>query len=263
MTITIYGSIGSRASRCLWVAEELGIPHVWNPISTLDGSNRTSAYLSINPSGKIPALTDGDVVMTESMAINQYLAENYGRGTLWPDSRKAQGLVLQWTFWSATEIEYYVGAIFLQLLMTPPQDRNQSLIDRLIGEMMPKFAALEAALEGKDYVLGGFTLADINLAVQLFTIVDRFGLDFGQLPLIRAYTERCRERPARLKIAALVAAAAKKAWTPGGHSDLRHGRGILPSRGMVTGSSGIMVVLNSVKKSALEVAPSRPTPDSL
>jgi len=207
MSIVIYGSIGSRASRCLWTAEETGVEYEWTSISTLDGSSRSPAYLAINPSGKIPALRDGDVVMTESMAINQYLAEFHGSGSIWPKTRVLQARVLQWTFWSATEIEYYIGAIFPHLVMKTAEQRDQRLVDSLLGAMMPKFEELERALDGQDYVLGDFTLADINLSVQTFTITDRFGIDLAALPNVRDWTERCRNRPARRKIDALAAAA--------------------------------------------------------
>lgn len=207
MSLTIYGSIGSRASRCLWVTEEAGVAYAWEPISTLDGSNRTPDYLAINPSGKIPAMRDGDVVSTESLAINLYIAQNYGQGGLWPDDRVMQAKILQWTFWSATEIEYYIGAIFPHLVMKGEAERDQSLVDRLLGELLPKLAELETALEGKAYILGPFTLADVSLAVQTFTIVDRFGLDLADYPNVTAWTARCRARPARQKVEALVLAA--------------------------------------------------------
>lgn len=210
MTLTIYGSIGSRASRCIWVAEEAGAAYDWTPISTLDGSSRSPEYLAINPSGKIPAMKDGDVVQTESMAINLYIAQNYGQGSVWPDDRQTQARVLQWTFWSATEIEYYIGAIFPHLVMKSAEVRDQALVDRLLPEMMAKFAELEAALEGRDYVLDNFSLADMHLAVQTFTIEDRFGIAMTQYPNIAAWTERCRQRPARQKVERLLAAAVKK-----------------------------------------------------
>ena len=197
MSVTIYGSIGSRASRCLWTAEELGLNYQWTPISTLDGSNRTPAYLAINPSGKIPAMSDGDVVMTESLAINLYLAQTYGQGGLWPADPGQRALVLQWTFWAATEIEYYVGAIFPHLVMKSAEDRDQALVDRLMGEMTPKLAELERALAGRDTLLAGFTLADVNVAVQTFTLTDRFGMDLADLPNVRRWTELCRQGPAR------------------------------------------------------------------
>lgn len=205
MSLTIYGTIGSRASRCIWVAEEAGIAYDWKSVSTLDGGNRAPEYLAINPSGKIPAMTDGDVIATESLAINMYIAQNYGQGGLWPEDRALQARALQWTFWSATEIEYYIGAIFPHLVMKAPADRDQALVDRLLGEMLPKLGEAEQALEGLDYLLGDFSIADVNLVVQTFTIVDRFGLDLAGFPNVLAWTERCRARPARQKVEALVA----------------------------------------------------------
>ncbi len=205
MSLTIYGTIGSRASRCIWVAEEAGINYDWTSVSTLDGGNRTPEYLAINPSGKIPAMTDGDVIATESLAINMYIAQNYGQGGLWPDGRALQARALQWTFWSATEVEYYIGAIFPQLVVKSAQDRDQALVDRLLGEMLPKLSEVEQALDGQDYLLGAFTIADVNLAVQTFTIVDKFGIDLEAFPNVRAWTERCRARPARQKVEALLA----------------------------------------------------------
>ncbi len=209
MGITIFGSIGSRASRCIWVAEELGLAYDWKPISTLDGSNRSPEYLAINPSGKIPALADGEVVMTESMAINQYLAEEYGRGSLWPDEPQLRARVLQWTFWSATEVESFITELFPQFVTKPVEQRDAALTSRLVAALITKLGELDRALAGRDYVLGRFTLADINLAVQTLTFVDRFHLDLGKLANLNAWTERCRARPARQRVEAMAAAPAK------------------------------------------------------
>jgi glutathione S-transferase len=94
--------------------------------------------------------------------------------------------------------------------MKSAADRDQALVDSLLAVMMPKFLELENALTGEDYVLGDFTLADINLSVQTFTIIDRFGLAMAEYPKIRAWTERVRARPARRKIDALIAESLKK-----------------------------------------------------
>ncbi len=204
MGVTIFGSIGSRASRCLWVAEEIGIPFDWLPISTLDGSNRSAEYLAINPSGKIPAMTDDDIVLTESFAINQYLAERFGAGTIWPAAHNLRGLAHQWTFWSATEIERYVTELFPHFVTLPPAERDTAKIDRLVPEMMDTLSVLEAALEDRDYVLGSFSLADVNLAVQTFTFLDRFKLSLASLPNIDRWTDRCRDRAARRRVEARI-----------------------------------------------------------
>lgn len=205
MGVTIYGSIGSRASRCIWVAEEIGMAFDWRPISTLDGGNRTPEYLAINPSGKIPAMKDDDLVLTESFAINQYLAERYGGGTVWPDDHANRGRAHQWTFWSATEIEPFVTELFPQFVSLPPAERDPKKVERLVPQLLARLGQLEAALEGRDYVLGRFSLADVNLAIQTFTFVDRFKLSLASLPNVDAWTTRCRNRPARQKVEARVA----------------------------------------------------------
>lgn len=210
MALTIYGTIGSRASRCIWVAEESGVAYDWQSISTLDGSNRTPEYLAINPSGKIPAMTDGDVVATESMAINMYIALNHGSGTIWPATPADQAAALQWTFWSATEVEYYIGAIFPHLVVKAPEHRDMALVERLRGEMLPKLAEVERALDGRDYLLGDFSIADVNVAVQTFTMQDKFGMTLSEYPRVADWTARCRNRPARQKVETLLAAAAKR-----------------------------------------------------
>lgn len=208
MNVTIFGSIGSRASRCIWVAEEIGLEFAWRPISTLDGSNRSSEYLAINPSGKIPAMKDDDVVLTESFAINQYLAERYGGGTIWPQDHRNRGLAHQWTFWSATELEPFVTELFPHFVTLPAAERDTDKVDRLVPQLLDRLASLDNALSGREYVLDTFSLADINLAIQTFTFIDRFKLSLETLPNVDAWTTRCRNRPGRQKVEARVSAAA-------------------------------------------------------
>lgn len=211
LPMIIYGSIGSRASRVLWTAEELDLRYEWNPISTLTGANRSPEYLAVNPSGKIPALKDGDLVMTESLAINLYLTQQHGAGSLWPATPADQARVLQWSMWSATEIESHVTALFLQLIVRKPEQRDHALVERQLGELMPKFHALEDGLAGGDYLLGRFTLADIQVAVQTLALCKRLKLDFSAYPRVLAWTERCAQRPARRQVDAWAAAAQAQA----------------------------------------------------
>ena len=72
--ITLYGISMSRAGRCVWALEEIGLDYEQVPIHFNDGGARTPEYLAINPNARIPSLIDGDLVLYESMAINHYLA---------------------------------------------------------------------------------------------------------------------------------------------------------------------------------------------
>ena len=68
--ITLYGKAASRTSRNLWALEELGLTYKHVPFDYAKGDTKDPAYMAINPAAKIPALTDGDVVMTESLGMN-------------------------------------------------------------------------------------------------------------------------------------------------------------------------------------------------
>ena len=79
--IKIYGTENSRAMRPIWTAEEMGIDYelVMMPFPPRVFMND---YLDVNMLGTIPYLIDGDVRMTESVAMTQYLVEKYGPSDL-------------------------------------------------------------------------------------------------------------------------------------------------------------------------------------
>ncbi|MBT7449654.1 MAG: glutathione S-transferase, partial [Rhodospirillaceae bacterium] len=83
--IKIYGSFVSRATRNLWMLEELGLEYEHVSLDWAKQENRSAAYLKINPAGKVPTLEDGDATLSESLGINLYLVQKYGQGGLWPD----------------------------------------------------------------------------------------------------------------------------------------------------------------------------------
>ena len=105
--IKLYGQTRSRANRCLWALEEIGVPYELVPIDTNKGENDKPEFLAINPNGRIPALVDGDLKLFESMAINLYLARKYGKD-LWPSTEAGEAHALQWSFWGTAEVEPFL-----------------------------------------------------------------------------------------------------------------------------------------------------------
>ena len=75
--LRLYGNAKSRASRCLWMLEEMGVPYELVEKSTRAEDLQSDEYLRLNPNARIPTLVDGEVVLWESMAINLYLAQKY------------------------------------------------------------------------------------------------------------------------------------------------------------------------------------------
>ena len=80
--IKLYGTSMSRAGRSLWALEETGVSYDHVPHG-FTGETRKPEYLKINPNGHVPALDDNGTIIWESMAINLYLAEKYGKDSLW------------------------------------------------------------------------------------------------------------------------------------------------------------------------------------
>ena len=71
--ITLYHSPGSRAFIAYWLLEEIGVPFGVTTIDIAKGEQKKPEYLKLNPAGKVPTLTDGDVVVSENPAIGIYL----------------------------------------------------------------------------------------------------------------------------------------------------------------------------------------------
>ena len=109
--LTIYGVYRSRASRNIWLAEELGIPFRQVPViqhyrTVPAGMLHTQSpdFLKINPSGLIPSIDDDGLVLHESLAINLYLARKHG-GPLAGATVAEEGQIATWSLWAATGVE--------------------------------------------------------------------------------------------------------------------------------------------------------------
>jgi len=194
VTIKIYGPTASRAARALWIVHELGIPfeHVAMEMKDL----KTPEYLKVNPNGKVPALVDGEFKLFESMAINLYLAKRFAKDGFWPAGAEDQARCYQWSFWGMTEVEKPLLTILIDMFMTAPDKRKPEAVAEAQKALPKPFAVLNAALEGRDYLLGsGFTVADLNLA-SILSWSRPIKYDFKPFPNLSAWLERCLSRPA-------------------------------------------------------------------
>ena len=177
--LTIYGNTRSRATRCVWALNELGVDYERNALDHIAGENKTPEYLALNPSGKVPTLVDGDVVMSESLAINLYLARKYDNG-LWPSSEADRARAEQWTMWAAAEAEPHTLTIAIERMFKPEDTRDEAKAKAAETALGPRLAYIDAHLKGRDFLVGDqFSIADLNvgcvLASMLVTNVDLAG----------------------------------------------------------------------------------------
>jgi glutathione S-transferase len=195
MALTIYGQAQSRASRVLWLAKELGLSFEHVPINQRAGETRKPDFLAINPNGHIPAIRDGDLVLCESLAINEYLIHKHG-GPLAPKTNEDWGRFYMWSMWAMTEVEPQAGLLYQHTVVLPEDKRNPQLATSAREALRAPLSVLDAALAKSDYLLGGaFTVADLNVACTLSNL-PRVKYDLTPWPKIAAWLPKCTSRPA-------------------------------------------------------------------
>lgn len=195
--LSFYTNPQSRGRIAHWMLEELGVPYdtVWLAYGS---SMKAPDYLAINPMGKVPALRDGDTVVTEAAAICAYLADRFPDQGLAPPPRSpARAAYLRWMFFTAGPLEMATTAKALGWAV--PEGRSVMVG---FGSYEHTLDALETALRPGPYVCGEtFSAADVVLGSAL-----NWGLMFGTVdkrPVFEAYVARLMQRPAALHANAL------------------------------------------------------------
>ena len=199
--LKIYGTSRSRAARVLWTAEELGLKYEHVPTQVNEA--RSANFLKVNPNGHVPAIDDDGLVLCESMAIDLYLAEKYGKPPFWPASSADRGRVYQWSFWGMLECEGHFLTIMLNRFLRPANERDEKAVANATQLLKKPLSVLEDHLKGRQYLLDGdFTIADLNVAgVVMFGQYVQF--DFSATPSVKAWLDRCTSRPASQKARSL------------------------------------------------------------
>jgi glutathione S-transferase len=200
--LKLYGTSMSRAARCLWALEELGLKYEHVPLNT-QGDSRKPEFLKVNPNGHVPTLDDDGQIFWESMAINLYLAEKYGKAPFWPSSAADHGHASQWSLWVMTEAESHLLTILMHKMLLPKEQRSDKAIAAATEALKAPMKVLDGALAGKQYLLGNdFTVADLNVA-SVLSFGKLVGLDLSATPTASAWLDKCLSRPANAKVRGL------------------------------------------------------------
>lgn len=187
--ITVYGTGGARSRRVLWTLEEVGEPYEVVTVQ-LPARDHSPEYLRINPTGALPAITDGGMALTESLAICEYIARKHGSDlVLNPDH--------------PDYYDYLQLIYFGEATLAPPLSwaRRFASHPNGVSDARQKFGErlefLEARLaDGRAFLAAGrLTLADISVVYTL-GLSELFGLHDVVPPAIVAYEDRLKSRPA-------------------------------------------------------------------
>ena len=198
----IHHASNTRSVRAIWLMEELGLPYDVEKYKLGDPAMRSPDYLKVHPMGRVPALEDDDVTIFESGAIVEYLLSRHGGGRMRPSPDSADfPLDLQWLHYAEGMIMPPVNTIVVETILLPPERRNDDNVNRATKLLSRMLQAVDAHMEGREYIAGEFSGADI-MTGHACTVSKRLGADVSDKPNVEAYIKRCNARP-----------ALQKAWT--------------------------------------------------
>ena len=194
--LTLHFAPNSRAGRIVWLLEELGLPYDINKMAFHPKDLKSPEHRARHPLGRVPVLDDGDVRIYESGAIVEYVLERHKNGGLKPAVDAPEyPAYLQWFHYSEGMVMPPVNTIVVQTMLLPPERRDETVLgqaQRLLGKAL---APVDEQLEGRDYLIGDFSAADVMLGHACF-MSDRLGCVSDDMAHLKAYVGRIAERPA-------------------------------------------------------------------
>ena len=198
--MTVYSAPNTRAIRVIWVLEEIGAKA---EIKSMPYPPRQHApdYFAVNPTGMVPLLIDGEVRLSESMAICDYLATKHGSPLVVAPDDPERPQFLQWLWYGESTLMTPLSRLNIVRQVERQFERKggpevEAIIAGARDHVGERLKMLEQRLEGRDFLAAGrLTLADISVSYPLH-LVGMLGVDNLLGPRSVAYRERLRARPA-------------------------------------------------------------------
>jgi glutathione S-transferase len=190
----LYGAPPTRALRVIWLLNELGLEYEMLPVDLLQGENQQQDFLTLNPAGRVPVLVDGSLVLTESAAIQLYLADKNPEAGFIPAAVEDRAQMYRWIFFLVTEIEQPLWRIARHTFIYPEEKRLPQDVDLARQECLEMVAVLERHMEKREFMVGDrLSVADFNAAYILDWANEEKMLDGA--PRLREYLRSMYARP--------------------------------------------------------------------
>jgi glutathione S-transferase len=198
--LRLYGAPRSRGIRTLWMLGELGLEYDHKSYLPRSPETRTPEYRALNPNGRVPTIDDDGFILSESMAINFYLAKKH-KSPLYPSDPKNEALALQWSLWETDRLDRQLVNYVRHSKELPEPERDAKIAAEMWKEVTESFDVLENGLSKSQWLAGPqFSVGDLNVAGALYRALF---LDLSKWPKLQAWLNRCWERPAAKKARAM------------------------------------------------------------
>ena len=198
--IDLYTAATPNGWKASVTLEELGLEYNVHHIDLATGAQKDPDYIKINPNARIPTIVDrdnGEFAVFESGAIMLYLAEKTGR--LIPMDVKGRSEVIQWLMFQMGGVGPMFGQLGFFYKFAGSEIEDPRPLERYVNETKRLMAVLEKQLNGRDWIVGDYSIADIAIApwlraLDFYEAMDV--LDWDGHPNLDAYLDRFLERPA-------------------------------------------------------------------
>jgi len=186
----------SRAGRIVWLLEELGLPYDINKMAFHPKDLKSDEHRARHPLGRIPVFEDGNVSIYESGAIVEYILERHKKGGLKPEVNDPMWpYYQQWFHYCEGMTMPPINTVVVHTLLLPPDRRDDVVLGQAQRLLTKALKPVENWMEGKDYLIGDFSAADIMLGHSIF-MSNRVGCVSDDMPNLKAYIGRIENRPA-------------------------------------------------------------------
>lgn len=186
----------TRAGRVIWLLEELGLEYEVNIMPFTKEGLKSEEHRARHALGRVPVLEDGDISIFESGAIIDYILERHKNGGLKPSvDSEVFPYYLQWYHYCEGMVMPPMNQIVVQTILLPPERRDETVLKQAQSLLSKSLAPVNKNLEGKDYLIGDFSAADLMLGHSCF-MANRMGCVTDEMQNIKDYVARIEERTA-------------------------------------------------------------------
>ena len=193
--LTLHFAPNSRAGRIVWLLEELGLPYEINKMAFHPQDLKSDEHRARHPLGRVPVLDDGDIRIFESGAIVDYVIARHKNGGLRPaDDAPEFPEFLQWFHYCEGMVMPPVNTIVVQTVLLPLDRRDEKALGQAQRLLSKALEPVNEALEGRDFLIGDFSAADIMLGHACF-MSNRLGCVSDEMTHLKGYVERVANRP--------------------------------------------------------------------
>ena len=193
--LKIWGRANSiNVQKVLWCCGELGLRYERIDAGNQFGLTKTPEYRALNPNALVPTIEDGDFQLWESNVIVRYLAQKSPSGQLCPADTRMRFDAERWMDWQATMFWPALRPLFIELIRTPPANRDATVISRAETLSLAAAQMLDARLSDRTFLAGeSFSFGDIPAAT---TVHRWYALDIHhpELPNLQRWYDLVKQR---------------------------------------------------------------------